>query len=687
MKNILLILALAFTSTANAAYFNLADPPYNLTQADYTTKVSDKYAAGKDTLALPYAWAALHGGGWGLTYAQFRSLYYFSAVFTDAGWHGEGKANAAKGYLNEFNFVDVPNGRYQSTVSLTIPRGGFRGTGTFGYYLGSNAWTTEFTMDDAHWIDTDRLWHERVLFSTPQWNDESFYSYNESYTVENIHLSGPDKADGITRIGIAFGRSGEASKWDMIKADGWSYGIVARQGVPMSGGTCSVFGNKIAGFAGIGCALASMRIDVISGDRNGSLIALLPGYNAASGGSLDIGLAKAEDANPQGGGGYGSQIVGRFYGQFHVTIANVRFSCDTRLNDAVFVVEPVIKSNPEWGTQGSYLRASGNGFHYNTLLHNLAASTRRAMPTDYNSWSFEWFAVGDKFVSSGPGDWSAKPAGPTPLASLARDPMTGAAVGKWDYAAGTPARVDLGNTLPPCTWTVGAWSAWSACANNTQTRTRTVTAGTTTGCTPTAKPATSETQPCGTTPVPCAWSTGPWSAWSVCKDGRQTRTRTVTSTGDCTGQTAPASSETQACTIPPSGGAVPPASQWTVTASQDYPQWPVSNLTDGDLNSRWTSGGKQTGKEWILIAFDAPCTVSSVTLDAGSAYYDAPAAYKVELSTDGTAWTTVATGKGNVNNRAAIVATFAKTTARYVRILQTGTNTANWWTVMELTIE
>ena len=96
MKKALLILFVALASFANAAYFNLADPPYNLTQADYTTKVSDKYAAGKDTLALPYAWAALHGGGWGLTYSQFRGLYLFSAVFTDAGWHGEGKANTAK---------------------------------------------------------------------------------------------------------------------------------------------------------------------------------------------------------------------------------------------------------------------------------------------------------------------------------------------------------------------------------------------------------------------------------------------------------------------------------------------------------------------------------------------------------------------------------------------------------------
>ena len=55
MKKALLILFVTFASLANAAYFNLADAPYNLSQADYTTKVSDRYATGKDTIALPYA--------------------------------------------------------------------------------------------------------------------------------------------------------------------------------------------------------------------------------------------------------------------------------------------------------------------------------------------------------------------------------------------------------------------------------------------------------------------------------------------------------------------------------------------------------------------------------------------------------------------------------------------------------
>ena len=64
MKHILTLAVAALTLTANAGYYNLADPPYNLSEKDWATKVSDRYAPGADTLALPYAWAALKGGGW-----------------------------------------------------------------------------------------------------------------------------------------------------------------------------------------------------------------------------------------------------------------------------------------------------------------------------------------------------------------------------------------------------------------------------------------------------------------------------------------------------------------------------------------------------------------------------------------------------------------------------------------------
>lgn len=668
MKKQLTLLLLALSTVTNAAYFNLADAPYNLTLADYSVKVSDRYATGKDTIALPYAWAAFKGKGWGLTYAQFRSLWYFSAAYTDAAWLGESTANTARGYLNEFNFVDIPNGRFQSNVSLTIPRGGVRGTGTFGYYLGSNAYTTEIVMDDAHWIDTDKKWHERVLMATPQWDDESFYSYNESYSVSLLHFSGPDKNDGIIRIGIAFGRSGEASKWDLLKSDYFSYGIVARQGVPMSGGVCSVFGNSIAGFAGIGCALASMDIDVISGDRNNALAMLIPGYGANGGGNLNIGLAKAEDANPQGGGKYGSQVIGWFEEQFHVTIANVRYSCDTRINDALFVVNPVTADHLDWGTQGSYLRATGQGFNYHSLLHNVSTSTRIEGGANYKSWSFEWFADGNRFVTNGPGDFAWKPAGTKALASLARDPNTGASIGSWNYAAGTPART--GSTTPtpnPCTWSTGPWSAWSACVNGQQSHTRTVTS--TGDCTGVAKPSTVEYQACTVTPTPCTIA---YTVTATCSDGTWSK-RTAKITGGCV---APADSLSRACKV------VPPVSITQSSSPQD-----LAYLVDGNVATKWTSGAPQKGGEYFIAKLDAPSSVSSITMEGGDRWYDCAVAYTVYASTNGTAWDSIAAGKGNPNSRDPLVVSFKPVNAQWVQVKQTGKSATNWWTVAEFSVQ
>jgi beta-glucosidase len=68
-------------------------------------------------------------------------------------------------------------------------------------------------------------------------------------------------------------------------------------------------------------------------------------------------------------------------------------------------------------------------------------------------------------------------------------------------------------------------------------------------------------------------------------------------------------------------------------------------------------------------------------LDCGGSTADYPRGYQVYLSEDGTNWgAPVATGSG------ATVTTisFAAHAARYVRITQTGSASANWWSIAEL---
>lgn len=92
----------------------------------------------------------------------------------------------------------------------------------------------------------------------------------------------------------------------------------------------------------------------------------------------------------------------------------------------------------------------------------------------------------------------------------------------------------------PVDCVVSAWSDWSACNGGTKTRTRTVITPAMNGGV--ACPVLSETVNC---PVDCVVSE--WSAWSTCSDGLTTRTRTVVTPALNGGASCPVLSETVGC--------------------------------------------------------------------------------------------------------------------------------------------
>ena len=144
-----------------------------------------------------------------------------------------------------------------------------------------------------------------------------------------------------------------------------------------------------------------------------------------------------------------------------------------------------------------------------------------------------------------------------------------------------------------------------------------------------------------------------------------------------------------------SGGAVATVNpclrkNWTATASAYSDSTTNTGLhnppafgVDGDTNTRWSLGAFQLGGEWYRVDLGARAThLTQVVLDTTKDPGDIPAAYKLELSDDGTVWTQVATGAG------ATVTTinFADHGGRYIRATQTGTSSTAWWTIHEFTI-
>ena len=99
----------------------------------------------------------------------------------------------------------------------------------------------------------------------------------------------------------------------------------------------------------------------------------------------------------------------------------------------------------------------------------------------------------------------------------------------------------------------------------------------------------------------------------------------------------------------------------SVSASSTQLGYPAGNAVDGNLGSRWASGWSDN--QSITVDLGATTTVGRTILRWESAY---ATSYRIEVSTNGTSWTTVwsaGAGNGGTDNNA-----FTPTGARYVRM-------------------
>jgi hypothetical protein len=109
----------------------------------------------------------------------------------------------------------------------------------------------------------------------------------------------------------------------------------------------------------------------------------------------------------------------------------------------------------------------------------------------------------------------------------------------------------------------------------------------------------------------------------------------------------------------------------TATASSSQNSVLLPGLAvDGNSATRWSSGWSDN--QWWQVDLGSAQSVSTVSLNWETAY---ASSYKIQLSTNGTTFTTVAT----VSNSAPGVktTTFTATSARYVRVL--GVTRATVW--------
>jgi hypothetical protein len=123
---------------------------------------------------------------------------------------------------------------------------------------------------------------------------------------------------------------------------------------------------------------------------------------------------------------------------------------------------------------------------------------------------------------------------------------------------------------------------------------------------------------------------------------------------------------------------------WTATVGPNTSGEAPANTLDGVLSTRWSTGTAQAnnGNQWLRIDMQSTKTFNKVVLDAnGSGDY--PRGYTLSVSNDGTNFTNVTSGVGTAP---VTTITFGTQNARYLKVLQTGTVTPNWWSVHELNV-
>jgi beta-glucosidase len=121
------------------------------------------------------------------------------------------------------------------------------------------------------------------------------------------------------------------------------------------------------------------------------------------------------------------------------------------------------------------------------------------------------------------------------------------------------------------------------------------------------------------------------------------------------------------------------ASTNTSPASYDVP----ANALDGNEGTRFSTDAYETSGQYFEVNMQSPQTFDEIDMDSGGSIGDYARGYNVEVSNNGTSWTSVATGTGTSSPE---IVTFPTQTAQYIEVVLTASSSTNWWSLAEFTV-
>jgi hypothetical protein len=146
-----------------------------------------------------------------------------------------------------------------------------------------------------------------------------------------------------------------------------------------------------------------------------------------------------------------------------------------------------------------------------------------------------------------------------------------------------------------------------------------------------------------------------------------------------------------ASALPSLRGAPLPIARITASLYQDL----VGRMTDGDLVTRWHTGGPQGPANELVVDLGAVRSVTGVEQEIGGYVADFPRVLAIDTSTDGGSWTPAWSGGTALITMSAaleqpltIPLRFAiePRGARFVRLRQTGSDEVYYWSIAELRV-
>jgi len=121
---------------------------------------------------------------------------------------------------------------------------------------------------------------------------------------------------------------------------------------------------------------------------------------------------------------------------------------------------------------------------------------------------------------------------------------------------------------------------------------------------------------------------------------------------------------------------------WVASSSTTGSDAP-GNALDGNLTTRWSTGGSQVNGQWFQVDMGLANTFNKIVLNYVNSANDYPRGYQVYVSNDGVTWGGIAT---NTGTSGITTITFATQAARYIRIIQTGNAPGTFWSIDEFNV-